>query len=98
MTGFFALFIFISIFNSFNIRTHRLKITSDIIKDKVFLLIILFIVVTQIVIIYYGGSLFRTVSISLKQMIIVLIISFSIIPADLIRKYILKKQNKNTGV
>ena len=98
MTGFFALFIFISIFNSFNIRTHRLKLTADLIKDKVFLIIITFIVAIQLLIIYYGGSLFRTVSINCQQMLIVLLISFSIIPVDLMRKYILKCKNKNTGV
>jgi len=98
MTGFFALFIFISIFNSFNIRTHRLKITAGIIKDKIFLIIIMFIIIVQLIIIYYGGSTFRTVSINCQQLTFVLIASFSIIPVDLIRKYVLNLKNKNTGV
>ena len=98
MTGFFALFIFIAIFNAFNIRTHRLKITSGITKDKIFVIIIIFIIVTQLIIIYYGGTLFRTVSINCQQLTIIFLISFSIIPLDLVRKYILKLKNKNSGV
>ncbi len=98
MTGFFALFIFISIFNAFNIRTHRLKITSEILKDKIFLFIILFIIIIQLIIIYFGGTLFRTIAINENQLLIIFLISFSIIPMDLLRKYILKLKNKNVGV
>ena len=98
MTGFFATFIFISIFNAFNIRTHRLKITSGILQDKIFLIIIIFIAIVQLLIIYYGGNMFRTISIDCKQLLAVILISFSIIPVDLIRKYILKLNNKNDGV
>lgn len=98
MTGFFATLIFISIFNAFNIRTHRLNIIADIIKNKSFIFIIAFIVFVQLLIIYYGGTLFRTVSINCKQLSFVLLISFSIIPVDLIRKIILKLKNKNVGV
>lgn len=98
MTGFFATLIFISIFNAFNIRTHRLNILADLNKNKLFLMIIAFIVLVQIIIIYYGGDLFRTVSINCQQLAFVLLISFSIIPADLIRKFILKLKNKNVGV
>ena len=98
MTGFFALFIFISIFNAFNIRTHRLKITSGILKDKVFLFITFFILIVQIIIIYFGGELFRTTFIEPFKLLILIIISFSIIPLDLIRKHILKLKNKNVGV
>ncbi len=98
MTGFFTLLIFISIFNAFNIRTHRLNIWSDIFKNKLFLIIISFIIIMQIIIIYYGGILFRTVSINCLQMIIVTLLALSVIPFDFIRKIILKKQNNNIGV
>ena len=98
MTGFFATLIFISIFNAFNIRTHRLNIIADITKNKPFLIIIIFIILVQLFIIYYGGTLFRTVSINCQQLSFVLLISFSIIPIDLIRKIILKLKNKNVGV
>ena len=98
MTGFFALFIFISIFNAFNIRTHRLNIFADLFKNKCFIGIIIFIIVVQLIIIYFGGTLFRTVAINPKQLLFVIFISLSIIPVDLIRKLFLKVRNKNIGV
>lgn len=98
MTGFFALFIFINIYNAFNIRTHRLKITSGILKDKIFLGIILFIFIMQMIIVYYGGALFRTYPLKFSQLNTIFFLSFSIIPVDLARKWFLKVKNKNVGV
>ena len=39
MTAFFGLFIFIGIFNSFNARTVRLNILSNIFKNKMFMIL-----------------------------------------------------------
>ena len=98
MTAFFGLFIFMSIFNSFNARTDRLNILGNITKNKVFLIITLFIVITQIIMIYYGGNIFRTSGLNIKEFIIMLLISITVIPIDSLRKIILKKYNYQTGV
>ena len=90
LTGFFSLFIFLSIFNAFNARTVRINILADILKNKVFILIMLFIFIFQIIIIYYGGSLFRTFGLNIKELLFVLIISLAIIPIDMLKKIILK--------
>ena len=92
MSAFFGLFIFISIFNSFNARTVRLNILSNIFKNKVFLLIILFIMVVQVFMIYYGGSLFRTVGLNLSEFFVMIILSIIVIPIDMLRKLWLKKK------
>ena len=91
MTAFFGLFIFISIFNSFNARTVRLNILGNITKNKVFILVISFVAIIQISMIYYGGTLFRTSGLTLKEFIIMLLISITVIPFDLVRKLITKK-------
>lgn len=98
MTAFFGLFIFISIFNSFNARTDRLNILGNIYKNKVFLLIIIFICIVQIIMIYYGGNTFRTSGLNIYEFIIMLLISITVIPIDFIRKIILKKNNYQIGV
>ncbi len=98
MTAFFCLFIFLSIFNSFNARTHRLNILAHIRKNKIFLIILLFIIIVQLYLIYYGGSLFRTFGLSLKEIIIVILTSLSVIPIDFIRKKIYKRNNIEMGV
>ena len=98
MTAFFALFIFIGIFNAFNARTSRLNLFSNLIKNPIFLLIILFIIAIQILLIYFGGPIFRTSGLTIKEFIIMIFLSFSVIPIDLFRKIVLKKYKKNMGV
>ena len=96
MTAFFGLFIFMSIFNSFNARTNRLNILCNITKNKVFLVIIFLIAIIQIIMIYYGGTLFRTSGLNIKELLIMILLSFTVIPIDLLRKiYIKKKQLSN---
>ena len=95
LTAFFGLFIFIAIFNAFNARTYRLNILSNILKNKVFIAIITFIAIVQIILIYYGGEVFRTTGLTIYEFEIMIILAFSIIPFDLLRKIILKK-NKIT--
>lgn len=92
MTAFFALFIFIGIFNSFNARTKRLNLLADLNKNKAFLIVILFITVVQLYLIYYGGNLFRTFGLTLKEIQLTIILAFSVIPIDWIRKLIVKKR------
>ena len=92
MTAFFTLFIFIGIFNSFNARTERLNLFSSLRQNKPFILIILFIIVVQILIIYYGGSLFRSYGLLLNEFLVTILLSFTVIPVDLLRKYYLKRK------
>ncbi len=98
MTAFFALFIFIGIFNCFNARTHRLNIIANILRNRGFIIIMLLIIIIQINIIYYGGAIFRVVGLNIYELIFVLILAFTVVPVDWIRKIWLKKHNKNTGV
>ena len=98
LTAFFGLIIFISIFNSFAARTHRLNILANIFKNKVFIGVITFVIGMQIYLIYYGGSLFRTNGLTIREFIIMMGIGLLVIPIDFIRKLIRKKQNKPLGV
>ena len=98
MTAFFGLFIFISIFNSFNARTIRLNILQDIYKNKVFLVIIMFVALVQVIMIYYGGSLFRTTGLTVFEFFVMVMFAFSVIPVDIIRKFFLKKLGKKMEV
>lgn len=91
MTAFFGLFIFLAIFNAFNARTHRLNILSNILKNKIFIIIISFIAIIQIILIYYGGELFRTTGLTIYEFEIMIFLSFTIIPFDIFRKLVLKK-------
>lgn len=98
MTSFFCLFIFLATFNAFNARTHRLNIFAHLSENKIFLLIIIFIIIVQISIVYSGITFFQTTKINIKELLITITLSFSIIPLDIIRKIIAKKTKHNFGV
>ncbi len=98
MTAYFALFIFMSIFNAFNARTERLNILSNITKNKVFLATFILIIFVQIYLIYFGGDLFRTYGLKYTEFALVIILAMSVIPIDFLRKIFMKKRNMNYGV
>lgn len=98
MTAFFGLFIFAGIFNCFNAHTSRINIFAHLLKNKIFILVISFIIIVQVVLMYYAGSMFRTIPLSIKEFVIMLAFAFTVVPVDIIRKIICKKQGKNIGV
>ena len=98
MTAFFGLFIFAGIFNCFNAHTSRINILSNLLKNKMFILVISFIIIVQIVLMYYGGNMFRTNPLSIKEFVITIIFALSVVPVDVLRKIICKKYGKSRGV
>lgn len=97
MTAFFALFMFTAIFTSFCARTHKINLIDNLSVNKPFLWIMGIVTLIQIFIIYFGGSIFRTVRLHFNDLIVITILSFTIIPVDTIRKYILSKNKKLNG-
>ena len=61
-------------------------------KNKAFILVFSFIIVAQIFLIYKGGTLFRTYGMLPSELLFVVILAFSVIPIDFLRKIILKKK------
>ena len=98
MTAYFALFIFIGIFNAFNARSERINIFANLSKNKVFIAIIIFIISVQIYLIYHGGDLFRTYGLKASEFFIVLLLAASVFPIDFIRKIFLRHHHLKTGV
>ena len=98
MAAFFGLFIFIDIFNSFNARTSRINIFSNILYNKVFVLIMIIVLIIQLIMIYYGGSLFRTTALNIKELFVMIFISSLIIPFSTLLKIYLKNKNVNNDV
>ena len=98
LKAFFGLFIFIDTFNSLNARTNKINILSNINKNKIFLFIIIFIAVVQLILIYFGGTMFRTSGLAFHELQMTILLATTVIPADWIRKILLNRKNKNTGV
>lgn len=98
MTAYFALFIFIGIFNAFNARSERLNIFANISKNKVFLFIFTFIIIAQIFLIYNGHELFRTYGLKINELLFVVILALTVISFDFFRKLVLKKKSINIEI
>ena len=98
MTAYFAMFIFMGIFNAFNARTSRINVFANLSKNKVFVGIFTFIFIAQMYIIYNGGEIFRTYGLKINELILVLCIALTVFPVDWLRKYILKKKHIALGV
>ena len=92
MTSYFALFIFLGIFNAFSSRTSSINIFKNISLNKPFLFLFIFIFIAQIFIIYYGGSIFGTYGISIKDLLFVLLLSSTTLIVNTIRKIYIKKR------
>jgi len=98
MTAFFGLFIFASIFNSFNARTYRLNLFAHIWKNKSFMFIIFFIFIVQLLLIYFGGTLFRTTGLNLLELQVVFLLAFTVIPIDMARKVFIRMNGRKGSI
>jgi magnesium-transporting ATPase (P-type) len=90
LTAFYALFIFAGIVNSFTARSERLFIFSGLLKNKAFILIMSFITAIQILIVYFGGTLFRSAPLALRELITVALLSLTVLIFDSIRRIFAK--------
>ncbi len=86
LTGFFALFIFASVFNCFNSRTDRLKLFSGITKNPAFIFIMAAVLALQIVFVYLGGAVLRTAPLTIKELSVTAAMALLVFPFELIRK------------
>ncbi|MDR1246818.1 MAG: calcium-translocating P-type ATPase, PMCA-type [Clostridiales Family XIII bacterium] len=90
LTGYFAFFIFISVFNSFNARTDVLNLFDNINGNRGFLKVIGLIAVVQIALVYLGNVIFDCYGLNAKEWLFVSVAAILIIPVDLIRKLIVR--------
>lgn len=86
MTGYFAFFIFMAVFNAFNARTDRMNLFDNIGGNAGFLRVMGLIVVVQVIMTYFGGVILRCYGLTANEWLFVLAMAFTIIPIDLIRK------------
>ena len=92
MTSYFALFVFMGIFNAINARTNRINVFANILKNKVFIVVFLLIFIIQIYLIYNGKDLFRTYGLSISELCYVIVLSLSVIPVNIMFKIMYKNR------
>lgn len=97
LTGYFAFFIFIAVFNAFNARTEEFNLFKNIGKNRGFLIVMGVIALVQVLLTYLGNVIFSCYGLNLKEWALVLGLAISIIPVDLIRKAIMASVKKRAG-
>ena len=98
MTAFFAMFIFAGVFSSFNARTTRLNLLANVWRNKGFIVIMILVTAIQLLIIYYGGEIFRTTGLRFSELQFVVILAFSVIPIDFIRKSVVGSASRGSAI
>ena len=86
LTAFFAFFVFVHIFNTFNARTQGLNLWEHLIDNRLFSIIIPSIMAIQVSFITFGGEVLRTVGLTAQEWMVVLLMALVVIPIDLLRK------------
>lgn len=100
ITGYFVMFIVSALFNGFNVRDSKFGIFKGLNVNKNFLRIVCIIVLIQAVIVYAGaipflsflGKMFSCEPISPLNYLIVIALSATVIPFDMLRKAIMEKE------
>ncbi|OUD11990.1 calcium-translocating P-type ATPase, PMCA-type [Thioflexithrix psekupsensis] len=88
LTAFFAFFVFVHIFNTFNARTEGLNLFAHFFENRLFSIIMPSIMLIQVIFITYGGEILRTVGLSVEEWLYVLAMALVLVPVDLARKLI----------
>ena len=88
LTGYFAFFIFLAVFNAFNARTDRINLFDNISGNTGFLKVMALIVVVQIAMTYLGGAILRCYGLTMTEWAFVIVMAFTIIPVDIVRKLV----------
>lgn len=90
MTGYFCFFIFAAFFNAFNARTEKGNLLDNMSGNHGFLKIMGLIGVIQVLLTYFGGTIFRCHGLNVSEWAVVLLLAFTVIPVDLLRKRLLR--------
>jgi magnesium-transporting ATPase (P-type) len=102
LTGYFVLFILSALFNGFNVRDDGYGIFKGLNENKGFLKVFFAIIIVQAIIVNAGlvplsafafiGKMFSCTPFGIKGWLCVIILAFTMIPVDLIRKSIVNRE------
>ncbi len=97
LTGFFAFFVFLGLFNCFNSRSDRLNLFSGLSKNAPFVLIIASVAFVQLLFTYIGGSILRTVPLTASELGFSLTMALAALPAGIIHTVWRRLRGKKDG-
>ena len=92
LTGFFNLFIFLILFNGFNARTEKYNLFENIRSNPGFIQVMILIATIQVIITFVGDTVLRAHPMRMNEWLTVILLALTIIPVDMIKKWILRKR------
>lgn len=98
MTARFAMLCFMAVFNGFCIRTDHINLFNGLSKNKLFGEIAIGIFAMTILLCTFAGGLIKVAQLDLIHWLIIIGVSLMVVPVDIIRKIITKREYKNRRV
>ena len=101
-TAFFTFFIFSTVFNALNARTDSMNLLDHITENRLFFAVMSVIAATQILMTESGtysemlGRIMNCQGLTLQEWTVTLLLAATVIPADLAKKYLLKRCGVNS--
>lgn len=95
LTAYFSMFVFSAVANGFNVRSEGINIFDHIKENKGFIKVMLTIVLVQIILTFVGGEIFSCTPFGIKGWLIIIVMSLTMIPVDMLRKIIMKSSEKS---
>lgn len=89
----FATFMMAITWNGFNARTEYINVFENIKRNKNFIIVMASIFIMQFIFVTFGGSFLGVEKLSVRSWLICIVISFIVIPIDMVRKIIIKGSN-----
>lgn len=93
LTAYFSMFVLSAVFNGLNVRSESLNVFENIKENRGFLKVMGVVVLIQVILTYVGGPLFSCTPIELSHWSVVILMAMTIIPIDMMRKIIFKREN-----
>jgi Ca2+-transporting ATPase len=97
---FFTVFVFLQFWNLFNARMlgRNTSALGGLKESKMFLLIVVAIVIGQVLMTQFGGEVFRTVPLSLKEWIVIIVATSPVLWVGEIYRYMLRSKQATAAV
>ena len=87
----FAVFMMAITFNGFNARTSHVNVFEHLGRNKTFIGVMLSIFALQFVFVTFGGEVLSVESLDARSWLICVVMAFMVIPIDMVRKLIMRK-------
>lgn len=78
-------------FNGFNARTSHVNVFEHLGRNKTFIGVMLSIFALQFVFVTFGGEVLSVESLDARSWLICVVMAFMVIPIDMVRKLIMRK-------